>query len=269
MTQEEQFLNIMQDLRGELVMKGELPSSSSLAGRFKDFQFDNEKLDEIRAFLASDLQRLKEQKQEGEDLLDEAITESIAEDRKEPEEEPQGEDEKPDVLKLYMEELGQLRSTGDQAGPVFLKRLMSGDKSVYNEAVEHYLPRVVEIARLYEGQGVLKEDLIGEGNMALAVGLSALEMNEDEQEAESMLIRMIMDAMEKLVIEEAGGMEAINKAADVVEKVAAGVEELYKTLGRDVAAEELLAETELLPEEVEEAIRLSEGKIEHLRTGDK
>lgn len=60
---------------------------------------------------------------------------------------------------------------------------------------------MVEIARLYTGQGVYLEDLIGEGNVAVTLGTGMLGCLEKPSEAQGMLARMVMDAMEELIEE--------------------------------------------------------------------
>ena len=49
--------------------------------------------------------------------------------------------------------------------------VMAGDRAARQQLTESFLREVADIARLYAGQGVPLEDLIGEGNVALAVYL--------------------------------------------------------------------------------------------------
>ncbi|MCH5281747.1 MAG: hypothetical protein J1E61_09780 [Lachnospiraceae bacterium] len=126
------------------------------------------------------------------------------------------------------------------------------------------LPKVSEIARLYEGQGVLQEDLIGEGNVALFEAMSVTELLDayDPKEAEGFFAGVIMEAMEDLIDMENKAQEADEKVLERINRVADKAEELYKDLRRKITVEELCAETDLTEEEIREACRLSGDQID-------
>ena len=65
---------------------------------------------------------------------------------------------------------------------------MAGERDAQQSLISVYLPQVVEISKLYAGQGVFLEDLIGEGNVALAMGVTMLGCLENASEAEGMLM---------------------------------------------------------------------------------
>lgn len=78
---------------------------------------------------------------------------------------------------------------------------MAGDSLAQEKLCTAYLPQVVDVAKLYAGQGVYLEDLIGEGNVAVAMGVKMLGALEKPSEAEGMLGKMMMDAMEDYISE--------------------------------------------------------------------
>ena len=84
--------------------------------------------------------------------------------------------------------------------------------------IEIYLPQVIEISKLYTGQGVYIEDLVGEGNLALAQGVTMLGCLEHAKEAEGMLMKMVMDAMEELIQEDLTEKDIVKKAIDQEKK---------------------------------------------------
>ena len=51
---------------------------------------------------------------------------------------------------------------------------MAGETDAQQRLIEIHLADVAEIAKLYAGQGVLLEDLVGEGNLALSFGVTML-----------------------------------------------------------------------------------------------
>ena len=100
-----------------------------------------------------------------------------------------------------------------------------------------------EIAKLYAGQGVLLEDLVGEGNLALSFGVTMLGSLEKPEEVEGMLGKMIMDAMEEYIAEHAENSKIDKRVEDKVNKVADKARELAEELQRKVTIEELMEET--------------------------
>ena len=141
---------------------------------------------------------------------------------------------------------------------------MAGDLNAQKTLMEIYLPAVVEIAKLYAGQGVVIEDLIGEGNVAVAMGVSMLGAMEHAGEAQGMLGKMVMDAMEDLIAETADLKQKDNKLADKINRVSEKADELAKELGRKVTVEELVAEGQISKKAALDAIRISGNKIDNL-----
>ena len=95
---------------------------------------------------------------------------------------------------------------------------MAGETDAQKRLVEIYLPQVIEISKLYTGQGVYIEDLVGEGNLALAQGVTMLGCLEHAREAEGMLMKMVMDAMEELIQEDLTEKDIVKKAIDQEKK---------------------------------------------------
>ena len=79
-----------------------------------------------------------------------------------------------DYLKMYEEELAAMESVTDGQREAILLSAMAGETDAKKRLIEIYLPQVIEISKLYTGQGVYIEDLVGEGNLALAQGVTML-----------------------------------------------------------------------------------------------
>ena len=173
-------------------------------------------------------------------------------------------DEEKDYLDTYLNELQALPDVSSGERDAITLSAMAGDTDAQNRLTEIYLPEVAEIAKLYAGQGVYLEDLIGEGNVALAMGVTMLGALEHESEAQGMLGKMIMDAMEEYIAENAEEAKKDRKIADKVNKVADAARELSEELHRKVTIEEVMEESGISRKAIEDAIRMSGGKIEDL-----
>lgn len=141
---------------------------------------------------------------------------------------------------------------------------MAGDADAIKRLAELMLPEVPQIARLYTGQGVSLEDLIGEGNVALSLGVTMLGALEHADEAQGMLAKMMMDAMEDCIAVNAAEEKSDRKIADKVNKVADAANALKEELRRAVTVEELMEESGLSRKAIEDAVRISGGKIESI-----
>lgn len=173
-------------------------------------------------------------------------------------------DEEKDYLQEYLDEIAALPVYTDGQKEAFTIQAMAGDVAAQNKLVEIYLPDVVEISKLYAGQGVFLEDLIGEGNVALAVGITMLGSLEAPSEAQGMLGKLIMDAMEEYIQENLQNEKEDQKVADKVNLVLEKAKELSEDLHRKVTVEELAAETRLSEKAIRDAVRMSGFKIEYI-----
>lgn len=173
-------------------------------------------------------------------------------------------DEERDYLQDYLNELNQLPIYSVGEVEAYTISAMAGDGRAQNKLVEAYLKDVVEIAKLYAGQGVFLEDLIGEGNVALAFGVGMLGSLESPAEAQGMLGKMMMDAMEEYIAENASNEKTDQKIADKVNLVSDKAKELAEELHRKVTVEELSQETGMSVKAITDAVRMSGFQIEYI-----
>lgn len=176
-------------------------------------------------------------------------------------------DEEKDYLDAYLEELRALPKLSEGELEAVTLSAMAGDTDAQNRLTESYLPDVVEIAKLYAGQGVYLEDLVGEGNVAVAMGVTMLGALEHASEAQGMLGKMIMDAMEDYIAQNAEEVKKDKRIADKVNKVADAARELSEELHRKVTVEEVMTESGMSRRAIEDAVRMSGGGIEDIADG--
>lgn len=167
-----------------------------------------------------------------------------------------------DYLEEYLSEIEGLGDVTEGEKEAITLSAMAGDADAQTRLTEIYLKEVPQIAKLYAGQGVYLEDLIGEGNVALAIGVSMLGSQESAQEALGLLGKMIMDAMESYIRENTDAKKLDAKVADKVNLVADKARELSEELRRNVTVQELAEESGLSENAIRDAIRMSGFKIE-------
>ncbi len=173
-------------------------------------------------------------------------------------------DEETDYLSVYLESLGEMEPLSPGEEEALTLAAMAGEQAAQQRILENFLPHVAEISKLYAGQGVYLEDLIGEGNLALARGVTMLGAMEHAAEAQGMLAKMVMDAMEEYINDNAEEAKKYEKAVKRVNAVADQANELAEELRRKVSVEELMQETGMSRDKILEAVRISGRNIESL-----
>ena len=167
--------------------------------------------------------------------------------------------EEKNYLEDYLAAVEALPAYSEGEKEAFAIAAMAGEIWAQQKIAEVYLKDVIDIAKLYAGQGVPLEDLIGEGNVALALGAGMLGSLEKPSEAGGMLARMMMNAMEECIQENAEEKKADKAVEDKVNRVADRARDLAEELGRKVTPRELAVEKGLSLKTILDACRISGG----------
>ena len=221
---------------------GGLISSADVRAAFSEFDLDDGRMEEVFRYL-------KENR--------------ISIDEKDDDKEYLGEEEK-DFLADYMASLEGEEKLSEQEKTRLAELAVNGDPDAQKRYAQDMLVTVPDIARLYLQQGVMIEDLIGEGNVALFHAASLLGALDDASEVDAALSHAVMDAMESLIAEnlqeDARGQRAVGRVNEVADRA----KELADDLRRPVTPEELMNETGWDMDKIVEAWKLSGGMIEDL-----
>ena len=176
-------------------------------------------------------------------------------------------EEEHDYLKEYEEMIAQIPQPEESVMTAIRISAMAGDKEAQRSLAQYMLPKVLDICRLYAGQGVPAEDLIGAGSEALVRAAALLGPLSSPDEVDGDLTRRIMDAMEDLISDNLLIKAQDAKIAENANLVADKAAELAKTLGRKVTPEELAREGEVTMEQITEAVRATGRTIEDIEYG--
>jgi RNA polymerase primary sigma factor len=96
------------------------------------------------------------------------------------------------------------------------------------------------------------------------MGTTMLGCLEKPSEAQGMLGKMIMDAMEDYIAENASNEKADLKVVQKVNKVMEAAKDLAEDFRRKVTVEELAVETKMSQNAIREAIKFSGNNIEYI-----
>lgn len=177
------------------------------------------------------------------------------------------EDEK-NYLEFYVEDLKGAGELTPGEREAFRKSAIAGDPAAANIVLQDYLMNVVELAKLYAGQGVLVEDLIGEANIALVMGLNGLGSLEFHEEIDGYFGKIVMDSMQDAIARHMDELSEDEKLVKKVNKVSKAAKNLSELLGRKVTVEELCQESKMSRNYVISAMKLCGNRIEEIETPD-
>ena len=241
MNKELAFAKKLEEIRALAKEQGNVLSAEQVEEAFAEIEIEKEQLEPVYAYLKSKNIGIGEPVDLEENLSNEDKS----------------------YLDEYMESLQELPKFSDGEKRAYAMSAMAGDGEGKLNIINIFLPQVVDIAKLYSGQGALLEDLIGEGNVALATGVEMLGCLEEPDEVDGMLGKMIMDAMEDYIAENTEAKKVDMQIADKVNHISDLAKELAESLQRKITVEELAEETGIDTEEISEAIKLSGNKIEY------
>ncbi len=245
MDREAQFAEILERVKREARENGNFITGAEVEEAFSPLSLSVEQMDMVYAYLRQN---------------------KIGVDRQ-PDADAYLEEAERDYLEIYLASLKELPEVSKGEREAVTLSAMAGDTDAVRKLTEIYLPEVPQIAKLYTGQGVSLEDLIGEGNVALSLGVHMLGALEHAREAWGMLGKMIMDAMEDCIAANAETEKSDRQIADKVNRVADAANALQEELRRKVTVEELVQESGMSKRAIEDAVRISGGKIEAIADG--
>ena len=244
MNQEQQFAKTLEEIKQLARQQGNCISEEQVKEAFAPLGFDDKQLEMVYDYLKNQKIGIGEPLRLEDYLSEEEIN----------------------YLDSYLESLALLEELTEGEREAVTLSAMAGDMDAKQKLIEIYLPQVVDLSKLYAGQGALLEDLIGEGNVALTMAVEMLETASNAAEAQGMLGSMIMEAMENYITVNVQEKETGNKMAEKVNQVADQAKELAESLGRKVTIQELADETGMTLYEIKEAVQFSGDSIEDIDT---
>ena len=233
------FLTKLQEVTKKAQQNGNTVTQEELAEAFGGLDLDDAQMLQVREYLRGKGVGIGEALPAEEVLTDEEI----------------------DHLKEYEEMIDAIGIPSENILDAVKLSAMAGEADAQKRLTEYSLKKVVDIAKLYAGQGVYMEDLIGAGNEALLIAVTQLAPLEAPGEVDGFLGRRIMDAMEDLIALNLDIKAAEKTVEEKVNLVADRAKELAEELGRKVSVAEIAKEYEMDPEEIAEAVRLSGNAI--------
>lgn len=169
-----------------------------------------------------------------------------------------------EYLKMYIDELNGLDIPDKERRHKIIEEVLKDRDKAAKLLPNLYLREVIDIARLYSGQGVLLEDLVGEGNIGVLLGIRMLDVCEKPEEVDEFITKMVMDSMESLIMENFSAGDFDVKVLERVNELNDKAREMSEDLERLVSVAELAGELDMDEDYIRETIRLSGNAISYI-----
>lgn len=225
-------------------------SKEEINGYFDEMELTDEQQEMVYQYL---LNPQPEEPVEEVNQEQEVSDEGQAEDEQSQAEQPQ----ESMFLKMYMEEISEIPGLSLPEEREAYVKLIDGDGSVIQRISDHWLTKVVSIAKTYEKHNVNIEDIIQEGNIGLLMGIQTLLGTQKMIDVEEYLKESIQKAMEDFIDE-------MNTEDDWESTVVAKTTLIHEAkkamtddLGRTPTVKELSDFTKLSEEEIQDILNLS------------
>lgn len=171
-------------------------------------------------------------------------------------------DEEQEFLKQYQKELRFIHRQKEEALPALFEQAADGADEAKKVLTEHYMDRVLSLAKEYAHQGLLIQDLVQEGNLGLMVGIDTLGLIEEGVTWENHLENEIHRAIRLALDEQEGSKSTGEQITEKLNKLADSITELTEELGRQITPDELAIYLDMPLEEIEDLLRIAGETIE-------
>ena len=167
-------------------------------------------------------------------------------------------------LALYLDELMSLEREVTEDERELMLQAMEQEAGAKERLIESYLPLICEMASGYEGDDVLAEDLIQEGNLGLLMAIESLGQlkNESPAACRAHIITSINEAMEQMIDSSRKTKKMDEGIVSRVSHLDEAIRNLERDLEHKVSAEELSAYLEMPLEEIKDVLRMAGDQIE-------
>lgn len=167
--------------------------------------------------------------------------------------------EESEYLELYLKEIESVGSC-NQVEKKWYEQAGQGDDKAKSFIVEQKLARVAQIADRFAGQGMTKNDLIGEGNVALLLAVEQLSnhQGEEEQFIDQEIEKSMLLALDQHREERRENRGLMKKAENLKEKM----ERLEEDLGGKMTSDDVAAFTGMDLEEIQGILRMTGDSAE-------
>ena len=177
------------------------------------------------------------------------------------------EKEEASYIRMYLEDLEMINPMVEGEVDMLINSLRKGNRSAKERLLELYLREVVDIARSYQGKGIIVGDLIQEGNIGLMTALEEICTGVNRVPTESIpdtleyMLNRIRESMEFAIHEQQDDKILENRIVEKINFISSCMKELAEEFGREATLDELAEFAKLEKSEIADIIELAKDTL--------
>ncbi len=245
MDEKTRFRTALAALSAGAVNKDRKLTQEEMQDFFKEMNLTKEQQDPVYAYLASQGIRVEGREKTVSDAEKKPLTM-----------------EEQAFLDQYKRDMRHIKKQQEDQMETLFSRAADGDAQAKRYLTEHYMDKVLPIARAYTHQGLLLQDLVQVGNVGLMVGIDTLGLMEEGMVREEHLEREIHRAIRAALDEHEDSKSTGSQVVEKLNRLADAITELTEDLGRHITPEELSLYVDIPLEEIEALLQIAGDNIE-------
>lgn len=286
----DKFQEMLKDVLEVARVQGNELGMNEIKELFGDMGLSEEQYEHIFAYLAAaritvkgyvktkvfeeykEAPREKEEEEQSQEPAAEEALQSADDEELQPaaDEELQGEERKEQLrekalaqnvdsqyLKMYLKDLEAVKEADEAELTLLFQAVRVKKDSVKERFIEVHLPKVIEIAKLYQNRGVTLEDLIQEGNIGLLCAVETLYTDTVLENETEFIEGYIRNSMEQIIYESGENSSFEQEIIDKISYIRKASENLKEELGREGNIHELARYVKISEEELIDIINMS------------
>lgn len=177
------------------------------------------------------------------------------------------EQEEASYIRMYLEDLETISPMAEGEVEMLINSLRKGNRSAKERLLELYLREVVDIARSYQGKGIIVGDLIQEGNIGLMTALEEICTEANRVPTESIpdtleyIINRIRESMEFVIHEQQDDKILENRIVEKISFISSCMKKLAEEFGREATLDELAEFAKLDKSEIADIMELAKDTL--------
>lgn len=177
------------------------------------------------------------------------------------------EQEEASYIRMYLEDLELISPEVEGEVDSLIHSLRKGNRSAKERLLELHLHKVVDIARSYQGKGIIVGDLIQEGNIGLMTALEEICTGSNRVPMESVsvtleyILNRIRESMEFTIHEQHDDKILENRIVEKLNFISSCMKELAEEFGREATLDELAEFAKLDKTEIADIIELAKDTL--------
>ena len=175
--------------------------------------------------------------------------------------------EEASYIRMYLEDLETISPMKDGEVDNLINSLRKGIRSAKERLLELHLRKVVDIARSYQGRGIIIGDLIQEGNIGLMTALEEICTGANRVPTESIpdtleyILNRIRESMEFVIHEQQDDKILENRIVEKINFIGSCMKDLAEEFGREATLDELAEFAKLEKSEIANIMELAKDTL--------